>query len=174
MLHSEQKCAHFCSEWSIVGYGIGAFWNLWNWSIENVYKKVATLVSPQCAYKNICILMFISVLCSAGIKCTPLKVEVFPRKEIEVSVTDNGFKPHIVRIDEGNAISWAWSECDIPHTCIEVKFSHRKGCLVSKDNIERFVWTKGTRDHFYLGSELISSERSGCNLNESFSNKIYW
>ena len=33
MLHSEQKCAHFCSEWSIVGYGTGAFWDLWNWSI---------------------------------------------------------------------------------------------------------------------------------------------
>ena len=29
MLHSEQKCAHFCSEWSIVGYGTGAFWDLW-------------------------------------------------------------------------------------------------------------------------------------------------
>ena len=29
MLHSEQKCAHFCSEWSIVGYGTGAFWVLW-------------------------------------------------------------------------------------------------------------------------------------------------
>ena len=26
MLHSEQKCAHFCSEWSIVGYGTFAFW----------------------------------------------------------------------------------------------------------------------------------------------------
>ena len=26
MLHSEQKCAHFCSEWSIVGYGNGTFW----------------------------------------------------------------------------------------------------------------------------------------------------
>ena len=26
MLHSEQKCAYFCSEWSIVGYGTGAFW----------------------------------------------------------------------------------------------------------------------------------------------------
>ena len=25
MLHSEQKCAHFCSEWGIVGYGKGAF-----------------------------------------------------------------------------------------------------------------------------------------------------
>ena len=34
MLHSEQKCAYFCSKWSIVGYGRGAFWDLWNWSID--------------------------------------------------------------------------------------------------------------------------------------------
>ena len=27
MLHSEQKSAHFCSEWSIMGYGTGAFWD---------------------------------------------------------------------------------------------------------------------------------------------------
>ena len=27
--HSEQKCAHFCSEWRIVGYGRGAFRELW-------------------------------------------------------------------------------------------------------------------------------------------------
>ena len=33
MFHSEQKCAHFCSEWSIVGYGTGALWDLWDWSI---------------------------------------------------------------------------------------------------------------------------------------------
>ena len=34
MHYSEQKCvhAHFCSELCIVGYGIGAFWDLWNWS----------------------------------------------------------------------------------------------------------------------------------------------
>ena len=40
ILHSEQKCAHFCSEWSIVGYGTGAFWDLWNGSIDstNWYK----------------------------------------------------------------------------------------------------------------------------------------
>ena len=25
MPHSEQKCAHFCPDWSIVGYGTGAF-----------------------------------------------------------------------------------------------------------------------------------------------------
>ena len=29
VLHSEQKCAHFCSELGIVGYGTGAFWDLW-------------------------------------------------------------------------------------------------------------------------------------------------
>ena len=33
MLHSGQKCDHFCSEWSIVGYWTGAFWDFWNWSI---------------------------------------------------------------------------------------------------------------------------------------------
>ena len=35
MLHSEQKCAHFCSEWNIVGYGTDAFWDLWKYIIEN-------------------------------------------------------------------------------------------------------------------------------------------
>ena len=33
MLHSEQKCAHFCYECSIIGYGTGAFWDLWIRSI---------------------------------------------------------------------------------------------------------------------------------------------
>ena len=35
--HSEQKCTYFCSEWSIVGHGSGAFWYLWNWSIDLLY-----------------------------------------------------------------------------------------------------------------------------------------
>ena len=44
MPHSEQKlCAHFCSEWSIVGHGKGTFWDLWNCSIQ--YKDV---VLPVC------------------------------------------------------------------------------------------------------------------------------
>ena len=33
MLHSEQKCAHLCSEWSIVGYGTGTFWDLRNYAV---------------------------------------------------------------------------------------------------------------------------------------------
>ena len=44
MLHSEQSCAHFCSEWSILGYETGAFWDLWNWSIEG-HSMVFTLCS---------------------------------------------------------------------------------------------------------------------------------
>ena len=41
MLHSEQKCAHFCSEWSIVGYGTGAFWDLWIRSIAHKYPTLS-------------------------------------------------------------------------------------------------------------------------------------
>ena len=36
MLHSEQKCAHFCSEWSIVVYGTGVFYFLCIRSISYV------------------------------------------------------------------------------------------------------------------------------------------
>ena len=28
MHHWEQRCAHFCSQWCIVGYGTGALWDL--------------------------------------------------------------------------------------------------------------------------------------------------
>ena len=40
MLYSEQKCAHFCSEWGIVGYGTGAFWDFWIWSIVRGHREV--------------------------------------------------------------------------------------------------------------------------------------
>ena len=36
MHHSEQKCAHFCSEWCIVGYGTGALCDLWIRSIKSM------------------------------------------------------------------------------------------------------------------------------------------
>ena len=65
MLHSEQKCTDFCFEWSIVGYGTGAFWDLWNWStvpsilinileddilvISNQYAMIISLHSLACS-----------------------------------------------------------------------------------------------------------------------------
>ena len=33
---SEQKCAHFCSEWCIVEYRTCAFWDMWDWCIVSV------------------------------------------------------------------------------------------------------------------------------------------
>ena len=33
MHHSEQKCAHFCYEWCIVGYETGALWDFLNCEI---------------------------------------------------------------------------------------------------------------------------------------------
>ena len=43
MHHSEQKCAHFCSEWCIMGYGRGALWDLWDWSIASLFWGVWTM-----------------------------------------------------------------------------------------------------------------------------------
>ena len=34
MHHSEQKYAHFCSEWCVVGYGKSALLDLWIWFIN--------------------------------------------------------------------------------------------------------------------------------------------
>ena len=39
MPHSEQKCVHFCSESSIVGYGTGAFWDLWQNGVPTLLLK---------------------------------------------------------------------------------------------------------------------------------------
>ena len=54
MLHSEQKCAHFCSEWSIVGYGTGA---LPQCSIQNRNVHISVM---HCGIWNRCILEFVN------------------------------------------------------------------------------------------------------------------
>ena len=38
--HSEQKCAHFCCEWCIVGYWTGALWDLYDWSIDVYFAGI--------------------------------------------------------------------------------------------------------------------------------------
>ena len=40
MLHSEEKCAHFCSELSIVRYGTDAFCDSWNLSIHYFFRLI--------------------------------------------------------------------------------------------------------------------------------------
>ena len=40
---SRSKCAHFCSEWCIVGYGTGALWDMCDWSIVNQLYYIMAL-----------------------------------------------------------------------------------------------------------------------------------
>ena len=52
MHHSEQKCAHFCSQWWIMGYGKGALWEMCDWSIvltcsETGILKVSNRKGPN-------------------------------------------------------------------------------------------------------------------------------
>ena len=46
MFYSEQKCAHFCSESSILGYGTGAFWDLWIRSIHFLQNTQINIIIP--------------------------------------------------------------------------------------------------------------------------------
>ena len=75
--------------------------------------------------------------CSAGLRCTPLTVEVYPRKDIEADLTDDGFIPHLIRIDEGNTVKWSWWECHGPQHVSELKFNHASGLMVHKQEESR-------------------------------------
>ena len=44
--HSAEKCAYFCSESWIVGYGISALWDLWNWSIGQMPDELPHIQRP--------------------------------------------------------------------------------------------------------------------------------
>ena len=78
MLHSEQKCAHFCSEWRIMGYGTGAFWDLWLWmncSISHntpFRTEMCTFLfwMEGCGIWNRCILGFVNEVNCWGRSCT--------------------------------------------------------------------------------------------------------
>ena len=54
--HSEQKYAHFCSEWYIVGYGTSALWDLWDWSIISSFAHVMAenIIMIKMLYKHMC------------------------------------------------------------------------------------------------------------------------
>ena len=44
-----EMCTFLCSEWSIVGYGTGAFWDLWNSSTGHIFTTTKLTTKP-CAY----------------------------------------------------------------------------------------------------------------------------
>ena len=66
MHHSEQKCAHFCSEWCIAGYqelitvisswgyAIGALWDLWIWSIDCLPYRIQEVAAITQLFPDVC------------------------------------------------------------------------------------------------------------------------
>lgn len=75
---------------------------------------------------------------SAGIRCTPLIVEVFERKDVEAELNDQGFAPKIIRVDESSGVIWRWSGCSLPHTVTEARYSHKRGAMVQRENAEKY------------------------------------
>ena len=69
---------------------------------------------------------------------------MYARKDVEVTLSDEGFSPKIVRIDEGNTVEWSWKNCSVAHSIFEMRYSHKLGALVNKKTAadSRAVLTK--------------------------------
>ncbi|GFR62052.1 hypothetical protein ElyMa_001861900 [Elysia marginata] len=63
------------------------------------------------------------------IRCTPFTVIVKRRMELVADVTDDGFNPPIICLDQGHTVRWSWKSCETPHTVNEVHYVMEKGCL---------------------------------------------
>lgn len=75
---------------------------------------------------------------SGGLRCIPATVFVDEKRDVEAELTDKGFKPPVIRIDEGSAIQWKWSGCDVAHVITEATYSHRTGKLHAVESDEKY------------------------------------
>ncbi|KAL3853216.1 hypothetical protein ACJMK2_016773 [Sinanodonta woodiana] len=62
----------------------------------------------------------------AGIRSTPLAVTVKRSKDLPAEITDDGFIPDVIDIEEGQSIRWQWNNCSVPHSVQELKFCQDK------------------------------------------------
>ncbi|ESN90998.1 hypothetical protein HELRODRAFT_182343 [Helobdella robusta] len=66
-----------------------------------------------------------------GIKeSPPLRVEVHGRKAVEAKISALGFEPGIIRLDEGNAITWEWRDSEVPLSVVEGSYDLKECKLV--------------------------------------------
>jgi len=65
-------------------------------------------------------------------------VVVDAKKDIEAELSDKGFKPPVIRIDEGTAIQWKWSGCEVARVISEATYSHRTGKLHAVESEDRY------------------------------------
>ena len=52
LMMSSWNCAHFCSEWCIVGYGTGALWDLLDWSIDWPCTLLGAMNQPLASFMD--------------------------------------------------------------------------------------------------------------------------
>ena len=95
---------------------------------------VGTLAPDTCTYSSPNINIMYCFFNSSGMKCTPLTIEVFARKSVQCQVSDDGFSPRMVRLDEGNRVDWSWSSCSVGHTVTELVYNTSTGTLIQKDS----------------------------------------
>jgi len=58
-----------------------------------------------------------------------LLITVKRRIDLLADVTDEGFMPDIIYIDQGHCIKWNWKACSSPHSIMEVKYDMTKACF---------------------------------------------
>jgi plastocyanin len=56
-------------------------------------------------------------------------VMVKRRLDLVAEITDDGFTPDIIYLDQGHSIKWTWKGCSIPHSIQEVKYEMSKACF---------------------------------------------
>ena len=77
---------------------------------------------------------------SSGFRCTPLLVRVRRKTDLLAEVTDDGFMPDIIYIDQGTSVRWTWKQTSVPHTVSEVNYVFDKGCLSRLAAVQRSVF----------------------------------
>jgi len=71
----------------------------------------------------------------------PVTITVDAKRDIEAVLTNKGFKPPVIRIDEGTAIMWKWSACEVPVVISEATYSHSTGKLRPVESEEKYYNT---------------------------------
>lgn len=61
------------------------------------------------------------------------------RLPLRAEVTDEGFNPKIIAIEQGDTVEWSWKDCSVPHSVQEVNYLFDKGVFVKGQ------WSDGAR-----------------------------
>lgn len=78
-------------------------------------------------------MLIYNIFCSNPIRFTPFTVTVKKRSDIIVEVTDDGFFPAILDINQGQGVHWVWRSCSVPHTVKEYTYLFNKRAFQPKD-----------------------------------------